>query len=100
MAMPKPSRLASLVALRPQIATAIAPPEIDPVSPIAIVSHAGMGSGPGTASRASAPVTNPMAITAITVPNIGQILRRCTGCRDLATQFLDLVAQFGRIFET
>src|SRR5439155_23997686 len=35
------------------------PPTSDPVSPMKIVSHAGIGSGPGTAQRASPPMANP-----------------------------------------
>ena len=43
-------------------------PTIDPVSPIASVSQTGIGSGPGTASRASAPVKNPEIRIATTMP--------------------------------
>ena len=46
------------VRFRPTIAYAIPPPIEVPTRPITSVSHTGMGSGPGTANRASAPVTN------------------------------------------
>src|SRR5436190_20697723 len=38
-----------------------------PTRPIRMVSHAGIGSGPGTANRARAPVTNAVTITEITL---------------------------------
>src|SRR5579872_1411065 len=41
-----------------------------PAMPIATVSQAGIGSGPGRAKRARAPVTNPMKITAMTLCSI------------------------------
>src|SRR5690242_16799626 len=53
---------------RPAIPSAIAPPMNDPRRPIAIVSQIGIGSGPGSASRASAPVMNPVTMTEITAP--------------------------------
>ena len=43
----------------PQMPIAIAPPAADPTSPIATVSQTGIGSGPGTASRARLPVMKP-----------------------------------------
>src|SRR6266536_49198 len=56
---------------RPQSASAIPPPPAEPASPIAIVSQIGIGSGPGTASRASPPVKKPNTMidrTATSIP--------------------------------
>src|SRR3954451_250856 len=47
----------------PAIARTSPPPASEPTRPMRIVSHAGMGSGPGTAKRASAPEKN--AVTMI-----------------------------------
>src|SRR5262249_558691 len=52
----------------------MAPPPPDPASPIATVSQIGIGSGPGTASRASAPVKNPASMIATTAPTISASL--------------------------
>jgi hypothetical protein len=46
------------------------PPTTVPPSPITTVSQAGIGSGPGTAKRASAPVMNAEARAAMIVLNI------------------------------
>ena len=46
------------------------PPTTVPPRPITTVSHAGIGSGPGTAKRASAPVMNAEARAAMIVPTI------------------------------
>src|SRR5437763_14864946 len=58
-----------------EIAFPITAPVIEAARTIAIVSQMGIGSGPGIASRASAPVTNPeMRIARMTLAVIG--LRR------------------------
>ena len=56
--------------LREPAAYAMPNPAKEPLRPTRIVSHAGIGSGPGTASRASAPVTNPDSSTPMTVPRL------------------------------
>src|SRR5438105_3861414 len=43
----------------PTTAAVTPPPRSEPVSPMKIVSHAGMGSGPGTAQRARPPMAKP-----------------------------------------
>src|SRR3979490_3074568 len=60
----------------PTVRITIPPPTTVPPRPIATVSHAGIGSGPGTAKRASAPVMNADAIAAMTVPSIRPAYRR------------------------
>src|SRR3954452_7083218 len=55
----------------PVIARTIPPPITVPTRPIATVSHAGIGSGPGTAKRASAPVMKAEARAAMTLPSTG-----------------------------
>ena len=54
----------------PTTAMTIAPPMSVPTRPIASVSQSGIGSGPGTAKRASAPVTKNDASAARTLPSI------------------------------
>jgi hypothetical protein len=54
----------------------IPPPMTVPPRPITTVSHAGMGSGPGTANRANAPVTKADASAAMIVPSIRAAYRR------------------------
>src|SRR5258708_5269449 len=79
------------------------PPPSEPTSPMRIVSQIGIGSGPGTARRASAPVMNADASTPMTVPPLtaamstlgGRFLKRV----QLAAQVLDLVAQLRRVLE-
>src|SRR5712691_9230300 len=66
MAARKPTNEMAVVAFQPQIAAAIAPPPHEPARPIVTVSHTGIGSGPGTARRASAPVTKPSTMIAMT----------------------------------
>ena len=41
-----------------------------PISPMRIVSQAGIGSGPGTANRASAPVKKAVTITEMMLPSM------------------------------
>src|ERR1043166_1908133 len=102
MAPRNANRLTACVC-RPQIAIAIAPPPTEPASPIATVSQTGIGSGPGTASRARPPVMKPEIRIRMTVPSTGaSILGRCRRARgrdELAPELLDLVAQLGRVLE-
>jgi hypothetical protein len=53
----------------PQMAIAIAPPAAEPTRPIATVSQTGIGSGPGTASRARPPVMKPKNMTRMIEPS-------------------------------
>ncbi len=55
----------------PTAATTIPQPMSEPARPMLTVSHAGIGSGPGTANRASAPVTNAERSRAMMLPSIG-----------------------------
>src|SRR5215207_1725650 len=113
----KPEKETAVVFPQPQIAAASAPPPQEPTRPMPTVSHTGMGSGPGTARRASAPVTNPMTMIAITepsmerslssleaaaVPSAGRADRRGAQCSrrdELPPQILDLVPKLRRILE-
>src|SRR5712691_5701822 len=100
MAARKPTNEMAVVAFQPQIAAAIAPPPHEPARPIVTVSHTGIGSGPGTARRASAPVTKPSTMIAMTEPIIGGSLGRSLGRGDeLAPERLDLVAQLRCVLE-
>src|ERR671932_2942413 len=69
------------------MATMIPPPTSEPVSPMKIVSQAGIGSGPGTAQRASEPITNPKATAEMKYASTPQAchdptrLRLLTFCR-------------------
>ena len=54
----------------PTIAKTIPAPISVPTSPMRIVSHAGIGSGPGTANRASAPVKKAVTITEMMLPSM------------------------------
>ena len=53
--------------LSPTVTRTMPAPISVPTRPIRMVSHAGIGSGPGTANRASAPVTNAVTITVMTL---------------------------------
>ena len=55
----------------PTAATTIPQPMSEPARPIATVSHAASGPGPGTAKRASAPVTKAERSRAMMLPSIG-----------------------------
>jgi hypothetical protein len=57
-------------ALRPPIARTIPVPPTKPTRPIVSVSHGGIGSGPGSAKRASAPVMKAMKSAPITAPSM------------------------------
>src|SRR3954447_5242015 len=52
------------------------PPISVPTSPIRIVSQAGIGSGPGTANRARAPVMNAVTITEMTLAMAASVAGR------------------------
>src|SRR5579859_723009 len=79
------------------------PPPSEPARPMATVSQMGIGSGPGTASRASAPVTNADAMTPMTVPALTEAISNSGGrfleCVQLAAKLLDLVAQLRGVLE-
>src|SRR3954447_26466326 len=80
---------------RPTIAYAIPPPIAVPTRPISRVSQTGMGSGPGTANRARAPVMNAVKsaeMTRLAMPwrvalgGAGDALARGRGRFELAEQ--------------
>ena len=58
------------VAVVAEIASPTTAPTIEPARPIASVSQIGIGSGPGIASRASAPVMKPGQDDATTKPTL------------------------------
>src|SRR6267378_913758 len=88
----------------PPRANAIPPPPPQPPKPIATVSHAGIGSGPGTASLASPPVMKPKIMMRMIEPSTAEILggrrSRSPGrSHQLAAELLDLVAKLGGVLE-
>src|SRR2546423_1277914 len=88
----------------PQIAIAIPPPTAEPTRPIATVSQAGIGSGPGTASLASPPVMKPKIMMRMIEPSTAEILggrrSRSPGrSHQFAAELLDLVAKLGGVLE-
>src|SRR5436305_13458399 len=76
-------------------------PAIEPARPIDSVSQTGIGSGPGIASRASAPVTKPEKRIARTKPRFtaSDARRRRALRRQVAAQLLDLVPELRRVLE-
>src|SRR5437899_2844470 len=58
-----------MLLVRPITPSAIAPPTADPPRPNSVVSQIGIGSGPGTAQRASAPMMKPEKRKARIVPS-------------------------------
>src|SRR5919202_4397762 len=74
---------------------------IEPARPSAIVIQIGIGSGPGTASRASAPTTRPHRSRKMMKPSVTPArLSGSLGERvQLAPQILDLVPELGGVLE-
>src|SRR5579863_9536184 len=83
------------------------PPTTDPPSPRPIVAQIGIGSGPGTASRARPPTTSPQSRIAMmnSRSDTGPSVSRApvgSGRREraeLAAEVLDLVAELRRVLE-